>query len=131
MNRRTLNITRFLTAAIVMLFLVWAIPAQAVAVKSAGVGVEDRGPDQSYSLKLVFFEKGGPYVANVKVSIRDDQGNEILNQVSAGPWFFVDLPKGDYFVEATRQDGQFQGTRIHIEQDQVEAALQFDYFFEK
>lgn len=130
MNRRTPYLLTVITTIFVLL-LFWTIPAQAIAVKSAGIGVEDRGPDTSYSLKLVFFEKGGPYVANVTVSIRDSDGKEILNRVSAGPWLYVDLPQGDYFVEATRQDGQFQGTSIHIENEQVEAALQFDYFFEK
>ena len=123
MKHRTGLILPLVTA----LLTFYAMPANTVPLESTGVGVENRMENSSYSLKLVFFEKGGPYVANVQVKIRDRLGNEIVNQISAGPWLYVDLEQGDYFVEATRQDGQLQGAQIHIGETQTETALMFDF----
>jgi hypothetical protein len=69
---------------------------------SGGVGVEEREAMEesagAYNLHLVFSKTPGSYVANVRVIIRDADGNEVLSAVSDGPWFLVKLPEGKYEV---------------------------------
>ena len=119
--------TSVLLSILVSFIVFMPVSAQAedVAVKSAGISVEDRQVLDNYSLKLVFFVKGGPYVAQVKVSIKDQNGQEIVNQLSDGPWFYADLTVGKYTVEATRKNGEIQGVQFDIGQGQKEIALMF------
>ncbi|RMH08182.1 MAG: hypothetical protein D6704_03520 [Nitrospirae bacterium] len=75
---------------------------------SAGVGVEERQATYPpYSLKLVFVEGVRAFLTGVSVSIRDAQGQlilEIPSEQVTGPWVFIDLDPGTYTVTATRRD---------------------------
>ena len=70
---------------------------------SGGIGIEQqeamRKQAGRYNLKLVFALKSREYVADVKVSIADKNGNEILNTISEGPWFYVQLPPEVYTIK--------------------------------
>ena len=103
------------------------IAQAAISTLSAGISQQDRGEHPEFALKLVFFERSGSYIANVKVEIMDEQKNILLEEVSLGPWFFVGLNEGHYIVRATRQNGDQQGTLIHIpaSSDQKKVALAF------
>lgn len=72
---------------------------------SGGFGVEEREQMDKwggeYNLKLSFAEKSGAYLADVKVVIVDEKGNEVLNTAVRGPWFYIKLPAGKYDVKAT------------------------------
>ncbi len=76
---------------------------------SGGVGREEREQmakmAQGYDLKLAFADRRGDYLSNVKVSVDDEHGKQILSTTTEGPWLFVDLPQGKYNVEA-RYDGR-------------------------
>jgi Ni2+-binding GTPase involved in maturation of urease and hydrogenase len=74
---------------------------------SGGVGESERedmeAAAKDYSLKLVFAQSGGAFVADVQVSIKDSGGATVLDATSGGPLFFAKLPAGNYTVEATFQ----------------------------
>ncbi len=56
---------------------------------------------KNFNLKLVFALQSGNYVSDVKVVIADAKGKTLLDAASAGPWFLVKLPAGNYQVVAT------------------------------
>lgn len=72
---------------------------------SGGIGIEQqeamRKQAAAYNVKLVFALKSREYVADVKVSIADKNGNEILNTISEGPWLYVQLPPGVYTIKCS------------------------------
>jgi hypothetical protein len=72
---------------------------------SGGVGSGEREQmskqSDQYNLKLVFAEDVGVYLADIRVLIRDQSGKELVNTVSGGPWFFLQLPPGRYDIEAS------------------------------
>lgn len=72
---------------------------------TGGIGAAERETLLSYrddfSLQLVFAARGtGHYLAGVEVRILDEAGVQLLRAVSEGPFFFVQLPPGDYTVLA-------------------------------
>jgi hypothetical protein len=78
----------------------------AVRVLSGGVGENARQAMRQkadgYELKLVFASTpSGSYLAGVPVTIRNQVGTTVVDEVSQGPWMFVDLPSGSYTVKAT------------------------------
>jgi hypothetical protein len=72
---------------------------------SGGVGsderevMEERG--KAYNVKLVFAEKTGAYLSNVKLVIEDAKREEMVSLNANGPWFYIQLPPGSYSVKAT------------------------------
>jgi len=75
-----------------------------ISYVSGGIGFDERralaklGVD--YSLKLVFAEKGGAYVAMVEVEVSNTRDKTVFKAVSRGPWLYADLPAGDYRITA-------------------------------
>jgi len=69
---------------------------------SGGFGYDERDAlrkrGKNFSLKAMFSEKGGDYMSNVQVQIQNAAGQNILQAVSDGPWFFAGLPAGRYTV---------------------------------
>lgn len=72
---------------------------------SGGVGEFQRSRLQStsgqYNLKAVFSLSRGAYLADVEVAVRDRKGNVLMETISDGPWFFANLPPGEYQIAAT------------------------------
>ena len=73
-----------------------------IAYMSGGVGVDERADmartARDFNLKLVFAEPSKPYLADVRVEIRDKSGTKLVDTSSDGPWFFARLPEGEYKV---------------------------------
>jgi len=89
-----------------------------VRTLSTGVSAEDRQAQPDYSLKLVFTSRDEKaYLADVKVMIYKDS-EELVNEISEGPWFFVDLNPGTYWVIAETDNGMRQSAQINIAGDQ-------------
>jgi hypothetical protein len=109
MNRVEKAAAFLISALLAASLLAFAVPgagmAQKVRTLSTGVGEEARMPHKDFSLKCVFAERLGPYVAGVKVAIYDADGGKVVETFSAGPWLFVDLPEGSYRVVAQRDSG--------------------------
>jgi hypothetical protein len=76
-----------------------------ISYVSGGVGVSERQAlDQvksQYNLHLLFaYSKSGAFLAGVRVRIAKASGAEVLDAVSAGPYFYARLPAGHYRVSA-------------------------------
>lgn len=77
---------------------------------SGGVGLDEReallqeAKQEGYNLKVVAAVSGGAYLADVRVSIADGQGKQVLEAAMDGPWLFAKLAPGRYTVTAS--DGQ-------------------------
>jgi hypothetical protein len=75
---------------------------------SAGVGIEERTAEYPpFSLKLVFTAGGKPFLAGVSVTIQSAKGGPpiaIPRDRVNGPWLFVDLPSGTYYLTAIHAD---------------------------
>jgi hypothetical protein len=72
---------------------------------SGGVGIEERNlmlrDAHDYDLDLSFADNKGHYLSDVNVVITNDQGKQLVNTTSAGPWFYIELPDGKYDVKAS------------------------------
>jgi len=73
-----------------------------IAYLTGGVGADERADmartARDFNLKLVFAEPSRPYLADVRVEIRDKSGTKLVDTSSDGPWFFARLPEGEYKV---------------------------------
>ena len=70
---------------------------------TGGVGLDERAAMEkaakgNYNLQLVFAEATGPYLADVKVDIQGKDGKKLVDMSTNGPWFFVELPNGQYSI---------------------------------
>lgn len=93
---------------------------------SGGISEEEREAAPAEGTKLVFFVKSGNYLADIKVSVKDQSGREIVNTVSTGPWLVLDLPDGNYSVVAQRSNGDIQSIRISVDSG---GASEFGFVF--
>ena len=65
------------------------------------------------NLELSFALQNKNYLGGANVLIKDAKGNNVLEAVSGGPLFFVDLPAGSYTVEATAM-GKTLKQAVHV-----------------
>ena len=69
-----------------------------------GVGSDERDAleerAKGFNVKLVFAEKHGAFVSGVALQITTAQGTEIAALKVEGPWFYIQLPPGNYSVKA-------------------------------
>ena len=88
---------------------------------SGGVGSEEREQirewAKEYNLGLVFAGKSRQYLSDVNVSILDDKGTEIVSAVSNGPWFYAQLPPGNYNVRAAYRGKVQEAKNIRLAKD--------------
>ena len=77
---------------------------QGFAYLSGGISSDEREVieelGKTYSVKLSFAEKRGPYLADVRLVIENMKGAEII-AITTGPLFYIQLPPGSYRVNAT------------------------------
>ena len=62
---------------------------------------------KGYNVKLVFAEKRGSFVSGVSLQIGAAKGTEVLALTVEGPWFYIQLPPGEYSIKA-RLRGELQ-----------------------
>ncbi len=71
---------------------------------SGGVGEEGRKAMSTvaprYPIQLIFNVQGEPDVSGVKVTIKDLNGDKLIEAVSEGPYFFLSPVGGRYTFEA-------------------------------
>jgi hypothetical protein len=68
---------------------------------------------KTYNVKIVFAEKGGAYLSGVVLTITSAKNAEILSHLINGPWFYIELPEGNYGVKASF-NGRTQLTRFEV-----------------
>jgi hypothetical protein len=76
-------------------------------------------PAREQGLSLGFAEVSGAFLSDVRVSIQDRSGSEVVNTVVDGPWFFAPLPGGTYTVKAVFEDQVKQIKDVHLSDNQV------------
>lgn len=86
--------------------LVPIVSEQGIRYVSGGVGDDERAEldalSNQYNLRLLFAKQGsGEYLSAVRVHILDAHGGTVLTAESRGPWFFTQLPAGDYIVDVS------------------------------
>jgi hypothetical protein len=73
-----------------------------IAYMTGGVGLDEQADmartAKDFNLKLIFAATSGPYIADVRVEIKDKSGTKLVDMSSDGPWFFARLPEGQYRV---------------------------------
>ncbi|MGH7808948.1 MAG: hypothetical protein ACREP5_01600, partial [Candidatus Binatia bacterium] len=83
-----------------------------------GVGTEEREAMEErakgYNLKLVFAEKRGAFISGAVVMIATAKGDEIDMMTVKGPWFYIQLPAGDYSIKATFKGQTKQITKLTV-----------------
>jgi hypothetical protein len=93
------------------------VPAAEIQAVSGAVGLEDRQrmlqSYGDYNLHLAFAHSDGAYLADVGVSIRSADGQLLWSGFSEGPFFFAQIPGGQYFVNA-EFDGRVVSKTIHV-----------------
>lgn len=98
---------------------------------TGGIGAEERkaleAMKKDFNLELVFAAKrGGAFLADVDVTIRDANGREVLRTVADAPIFLAQLPAGRYTVESD-YDGQVQKRTVTVKPKSLQqVALHFD-----
>jgi hypothetical protein len=90
----------------------------AVSFISGGSSSDERDAlrkmQSQYNLRLQFaVQRSGEYLANVNVTVADAKGGTVLDAISDGPFFFVQLAPGRYRLTAT-SDGKGETRNLVI-----------------
>ncbi len=76
-----------------------------VMFMSGGIGTEAvdlmKSMEKDFNLKLVFADKSGEFLSDVKVTITDSGGSVLLDAVTEGPLLMAKLPMGNYRIDAS------------------------------
>jgi hypothetical protein len=74
---------------------------------------------KGYNVKLVFAEKRGAFLSGVTVMIASAKSAEIASLKTEGPWFYIQLPPGDYAVKATFKGETKQIKNLRVPKDKM------------
>jgi len=83
---------------------------QGIRYACAGVSEESRGDPrwQHYPAKFVFAASGGDYLGDVTVTVGKVMGGTLFEAHCQSPWMLVDLPPGQYRVDAVAKQSHRQ-----------------------
>lgn len=100
-----------------------------VAYVTGGVGQDEstamRNMSKDYSLRLLAADKSGEYLADVRVTIRDGSGKNVLSVTTQGPYLLARLAPGAYRIDAAYGSAQ-QSRQVRVPQSgQVDASFYF------
>jgi hypothetical protein len=104
---------------------------QGIRYVSGGVSDEElvqlRAQRNSYSLWVVTAaKKSGSYLAEVQVVVRDVRRGMVFHGLSDGPWLFVNLPPGQYEVQASINGESHKRTTTLRHRDHRQIFFYFD-----
>ncbi|MGK0674654.1 MAG: hypothetical protein ABWU16_08365 [Halothiobacillaceae bacterium] len=78
-----------------------------------GVGVAERVAlerwARDYSLRIEMARKNGEYLGDMQVRVFNAKGDVVLDALSDGPLFYVQLPEGNYAVEVVPRNPPIPG----------------------
>ncbi|MEL6208699.1 MAG: hypothetical protein AAFR44_00650 [Pseudomonadota bacterium] len=88
--------------AALALLMPFTADAQEPRYLCSGIGLEREEEEANFrhSLKLVFAQTDGHYIADVAATITSGSG-AVLSETCPSPWLLVDLPAGSYKVTAS------------------------------
>ena len=88
-----------------------------VVYVSGGIGTEAvellKSMQRDFNLKMVFTDKAGEYLSDVKVTLIDSGGRVLLDAVTDGPLLMAKLQAGRYRIDATF-DGKSERRNIAV-----------------
>lgn len=94
-----------------------ALAAQSPVLWSGGITQAERDSAPEDGTRLEFFVSGGHFLSAINVTITNDEGRQLVNTVTTGPWLLLDLEPGTYRVQAARGNGDTQGGSINVTGD--------------
>jgi hypothetical protein len=77
-----------------------------------------------YNVKMVFADSTGAYLANVQVEIQNSNRNNLIQTYSNGPWFFAELPAGQYTITVTH-NGKTKTRKVLVGKGSQEEIFHF------
>lgn len=84
---------------------------------SGGVGREEsealEAVQRDYNLRITSADSTGHFYGNTHVSVRDMQKKSVLD-LTGGPLFYAQLPKGRYVVEGFTDNGHTKTQTVNI-----------------
>ena len=103
-----------------------AQPTSSVPFTCVGASADQRENAASvqHTLKLVFAEPSGHFLADVATRVSDANGNVLLHIVCGGPWLLLDLSPGQYQIEASFE-GESQTVPVTVGQSAREQLITF------
>ena len=107
------------------LFMLPVMAAQSPVIWTGGITLDERESAPDTGTRLEFFVTGGKYLSGISVNVRDNNGRELVNTVTEGPWLILDLAPGTYRIQATRSNGDVQGGNIEVSGDGGNFAFMF------
>lgn len=94
-----------------------ATPAAEIQTVSGALHPEERElmmhSYADFNLHLAFAHCGGGYLADIAVAIHGADGRLVWSGISEGPFFFAQLPRGQYHVTA-EFDGSAMTQKISV-----------------
>lgn len=113
----------------------WAAPADAGAAHTTmqakylngGIGQDSedtmRAEAHNWPLRMTFSEhKDGAFVADVKLSVENGAGQQVLQLADAGPMTYVQVPQGKYRITA-----DYKGKQLVREVDVTRAGVSANF----
>jgi hypothetical protein len=89
---------------------------QGIRYACAGVSEESRADPRwsRYPAKFVFAGSGGDFLGDVTVTIDKAAGGTLFEAHCQAPWVLVDLPPGQYRVDAVAKQNQQQSFNLAV-----------------
>lgn len=88
-----------------------------VPFMTGGVGMNERVrmemAAEDYNLKIALTTASGAYLAQIPLTIRNDNGEVAFETRTTGPWLYVNLPEGRYTV-AAEYDGTTRERKLQL-----------------
>jgi hypothetical protein len=89
-----------------------------IAFITGGVGEREREAlnniENAYTLFVSMALETGAYVADVRITLRDERGQTVLDTTTRGPFLLADLPAGRYEVEATASGERTERSTVDV-----------------
>ena len=86
-----------------------------ISFVSGGVGEEEKAAlkalEHSYNLRITSTDKAGRFSGDTRIRVSDMQKHELVD-VTAGPFFYFNMPKGRYVVEGLNNNQTKQQTVV-------------------
>ncbi|KAF0815231.1 hypothetical protein IGB42_00309 [Andreprevotia sp. IGB-42] len=116
MNNFKRSLLQATTVAMLAIAPVYAADSTA-SFTSGGVGdseeVAIKSERANYNVHLLLTEKSGAYLSGVQITIKDRQGNAVVDAQSEGPYFYAQLPDGQYTL-AAESEGKSQQRKLLV-----------------
>jgi hypothetical protein len=95
-----------------------AVQENGITYLSGGIGDEEvaqlKQEESKYNLRLQITGKGGEYLSEVQLTLKDKKDSALVSIMDAGPYVYFQLPAGEYVVEALPAVGDGKKVPIKV-----------------